>query len=537
MATAEELLAAEGCPDILTVDLNSRTIIIPTSVTNLGVEYDDSVRLLHFRLPRHYCETDLSEFKISVNYENAQGGGDVYAVKDVVVEDDLISFDWLVGRHAAAYKGNVKFSLCLKDVTDGVVNREFNTTYATLPVLAGLETGEAAVIEYLDIFEQWRSELFGAGDTVEANIKNAGTKALEDIKTSGDTYLSDIGTKKDESISAIQTAENNALGAIQNENAQSLNSIESKKEEAISDIQESMNSILNDAQGTVNEVLSNIQNTATQAQNNITANKDSALSSIEAKKTEALEDVQGEKDESLASIKTSGDEYLNNIQNAGAQALNAIESDKNEAVSNIQSTKDSIVNTIQTSGNEYLSGIQSSGSKALDDIESNKDAALSNIQNASEQSLNSIATSRDSALTDIQDAENEAVSNLAASVSSFVAEHADELKGEKGDPFVYSDFTDEQLAALKGATGTSIVSFERTSGTGAAGTIDTYTVTMSDGTTHSIQVYNGADGEGAGDMVKSVYDPQNKNTDIFAYVDNQIGNINTVLDSINGEIV
>lgn len=73
-----------------------------------------------------------------------------------------------------------------------------------------------------------------------------------------------------------------------------------------------------------------------------------------------------------------------------------------------------------------------------------------------------------------------------------------------------------------GPPGETITSIERTGGTGAAGTTDTYTVTTSGGAAYTFQVYNGADGQGAGDMLKSVYDPQNRNQDIFAYVDEAI---------------
>ncbi len=90
-------------------------------------------------------------------------------------------------------------------------------------------------------------------------------------------------------------------------------------------------------------------------------------------------------------------------------------------------------------------------------------------------------------------------------------------------------------ANLKGEKGTSIASIKRTDGTGAAGTIDTYTITLDDGTTNTFQVYNGADGKGSGDMAKNVYDPQNKKTDIFAYVDDVLGSVNDLLDRINGE--
>lgn len=71
----------------------------------------------------------------------------------------------------------------------------------------------------------------------------------------------------------------------------------------------------------------------------------------------------------------------------------------------------------------------------------------------------------------------------------------------------------------KGGLGSSIESITLTSGNHAPGTLDTYTITLDDGTTTTFQVYNGADGEGSGDMLASVYDPQGKHQDIFAYID------------------
>ena len=105
-------------------------------------------------------------------------------------------------------------------------------------------------------------------------------------------------------------------------------------------------------------------------------------------------------------------------------------------------------------------------------------------------------------------------------------------KGEKGDPFTYADFTAEQLEALRGpvgekgetgekgdrgetgeqgpqglrgetgeqgatgpqgANGTGIERIGRTSGNGAAGTRDTYTIYLTDGRTSQFSVYHGAD--------------------------------------------
>ena len=318
MATAEELLASDLCTDILLIDLDSRVIKIPNNVSTIGVESDDDVLRLHFSMPRYYHGTDMSEFRIRINYLNAKNEGDLYEVIDPTIDEESVSFDWVVGRHACAAKGNVMFNVCLRKLegVDQEVVREFNTTVAILPVLKGLETDEAVYEETYDILEQWKLDLFGSGDTIEQQIRD------------------------------------------------------------------------------------------------------------------------------------TGDEVLNNI---------------------------------------------------------------------------------------------------SESVTTYVADHMDELvgpqgpegpqgpKGNTGDAFTYDMFTPEQLEALTGPQGSSISSIKRTSGTGAAGTTDTYTITMTDGSTHAFNVYNGADGTGVGDMLKSIYDTRNRNTDIFDYVDDKIGDINTILASINGE--
>lgn len=80
-----------------------------------------------------------------------------------------------------------------------------------------------------------------------------------------------------------------------------------------------------------------------------------------------------------------------------------------------------------------------------------------------------------------------------------------------------------------GEDGSSIQSINRTSGTGAPGTTDTYTVTLTDGGTTTFMVYNGRDGNGSGDMTQAVYDPQGKAQDIFAYADAIQTALNTAL--------
>ena len=65
-------------------------------------------------------------------------------------------------------------------------------------------------------------------------------------------------------------------------------------------------------------------------------------------------------------------------------------------------------------------------------------------------------------------------------------------QGQKGD-------TGNQ--GIQGVTGVGISKVEQTGGTHAAGTLDTYTIYFTDGTTTTFQIYNGANGEGSGDFL------------------------------------
>lgn len=158
--------------EVCTIDNDLRTITIPSGLQTVGVESDEDVRRLNFQMPKQYHEIDLSEFNIRINFLNANNSGDVYAVTDKAVSGDNITFSWLVGRNALAYRGNIRFIVCLKKTdTEGVVQQEFNTTIAQLTVLEGLETTEAVVAENPDIIEQILQRL----DELEENGGGGGS--------------------------------------------------------------------------------------------------------------------------------------------------------------------------------------------------------------------------------------------------------------------------------------------------------------------------------------------------------------------------
>lgn len=185
MSTAEELLrqaaengaAATDIKPYLTVDLYGRQISIPNSIKNIGVESDDEVTRLYFKVPRYFDEVDLSEFRARINYTNANGEEDCYSPEDVEVTEEYITFSWLVGRFACVSAGSVEFNVCMIDYyDDGVtIDREFNTTPSTLSVLKGKETVPAIVEKERDAMAAV------AKQAAEEALEGIDTGALEDI--------------------------------------------------------------------------------------------------------------------------------------------------------------------------------------------------------------------------------------------------------------------------------------------------------------------------------------------------------------------
>ena len=191
--------------------------------------------------------------------------------------------------------------------------------------------------------------------------------------------------------------------------------------------------------------------------------------------------------------------------------------------------------------------------QAASDANSAKSAAQS-AQTEAENAKKSASTAATSAASARDAILNMIVSAITlehgkpATVSKSVVDEVFKLtfglpRGEKGEA---------------GSPGRGITNITLKSGTHAAGTTDTYTITFTDNTTYDFQVTNGAngfsptittsksgkvttvtvvdangtqsfeindgaDGLGSGDMHTSTYDPQGKAQDIFSYADAQAG--------------
>ena len=189
-----------------------------------------------------------------------------------------------------------------------------------------------------------------------------------------------------------------------------------------------------------------------------------------------------------------------------------------------------------------IAGAAESAEAAKQAAEAAKQATEA-AQGAAEAASGTATSSATQAAQSAQNAQQSAQSAQTAKEGAEAAQDAIENLGvdattlESGSPATVQKTVENGVVKLtfglpsgdkgdKGDTGASMERIEKVEGTGAPGTSDTYNVVRDDGqVVGQFQVYNGADGQGAGDMLKAVYDPTGKNTDVFAYVDQAVEDI------------
>lgn len=202
---------SEYTPDYLVINNDFRTITIPSTKKLLGVTSDDSVNILNFRCPRYYGTVDLSPLTFRINYMNAMGEGDIYAVQDKTVDDSEITFSWTVGRHACRYSGSVRFIVCAYLSSNGTITQEYNTAVHTLPVVQGLETSEAVVEAEYDLIAEFLENIQNS----EAYMNRAETAATsaEASKTAAANSATSASTSASSASASATSASNSATSA------------------------------------------------------------------------------------------------------------------------------------------------------------------------------------------------------------------------------------------------------------------------------------------------------------------------------------
>lgn len=191
--TKSAVVAETQTEDICVIDSDLRIIGIPEQFKVLGVENDKDVKVMQFRIPKTYKGTDLSAFTISVNYQNARGTKGRYVVTDKKVSGDQIEFSWTVGKTAIEYRGDTRFIVCMRLTgSDGIIQKEFNTTLATMTVLEGLEVDNPVIEqEEKDIIAQLLQIVDDKSKEAVQAVTEEGTKQIKAVQAAAQEIIAD----------------------------------------------------------------------------------------------------------------------------------------------------------------------------------------------------------------------------------------------------------------------------------------------------------------------------------------------------------
>ena len=186
--TKSAVVAETQTEDICVIDSDLRIASIPEQFKILGVEHDKDVRVIQFKLPKMYKDLDLSAFTISVNFLNAKNEKGRYLVTDKSVSGDQICFSWSVGNIAVRYKGNTRFIVCMRLTgSDGIIQKEFNTTLATMTVLEGLEVDNPVLEqEEKDIIAQLLQIVDDKSKEAVQAVTAEGTKQIKAVQAAAE---------------------------------------------------------------------------------------------------------------------------------------------------------------------------------------------------------------------------------------------------------------------------------------------------------------------------------------------------------------
>ena len=166
-----------------------------------------------FQLPRYVDGHDMSLCnRVLVHFDNV--GDTIENVHhDVAETDDLrlnpdnpetVICSWLIRREATQIVGILSFSLQYLCVEGEEITYEWNTdSYDEIEVRKSKNNAEASIIQYTNVLEQWRAQIFGAGDSVMSNITTEGANQVTAVQNESAAQQAAIELKGSETLATI----------------------------------------------------------------------------------------------------------------------------------------------------------------------------------------------------------------------------------------------------------------------------------------------------------------------------------------------
>ena len=165
MATLDELLYklptihTLNDPITFEIDEDLRTIHTPSRGNIIGVQGDNNVNHINFKMPRYYNGIDLSTFTIKINYKNALGTINSYFVDNLIFGTDTMTFSWLVSKEVTLLTGTVEFVVKLFTTLNDEINKFFSTAIAEGVVLPSISVEDETIIPTPEIRTNLEQEI------------------------------------------------------------------------------------------------------------------------------------------------------------------------------------------------------------------------------------------------------------------------------------------------------------------------------------------------------------------------------------------
>lgn len=279
MSLAEELLASVSetvsehdhavidSDTYFVIDPDTREIDNTASRRNYLMQYDHDSERYTFEVARYVEGHDMSLCnRVRVHYMNVGTDGDseteetttVKSYADLVELDDLhvdpenedvVLCSWLISRQATQLAGELNFLvqyMCVSDI--GTVDYEWHSDiYDNVEVKDGRNNGEAVIIEYTDLVEQWRTKLFGAGTSAIAEITINAELQLQAIEDEGAKQVAAVTAEGESQLETITSEGTAQYEAIKAEGEAQISAIEAKGAETLESIPDDYTELYNNA--------------------------------------------------------------------------------------------------------------------------------------------------------------------------------------------------------------------------------------------------------------------------------------------------
>lgn len=208
------------------IDPDTRRIVNAGNMRNVLMQYDHNSEVYTFEFPRYIENHDMTLCnRVLLHYVNIDGTTnkeypDVVELTDMTISEEnpeVATVSWLISRHATQAAGTLNFLLqfmCIDE--EGNIDYEWYTdVYDEVYVNPSRNNSKQAVLKYSNILEQWRQQIFDAGnsilntaeDQIEA-IVTEGNKQVDAIAQAGNDVLEGIREGLDIDETLEYTSEN-----------------------------------------------------------------------------------------------------------------------------------------------------------------------------------------------------------------------------------------------------------------------------------------------------------------------------------------